>query len=305
MSKLDTARLTQLATIIRLRSFSKAAELLGISQPALSKSIRMLERELEVKLLERGRFGATPTAFGLSLARHADAIDAELRTAIEEIDSLRRAQSGHVRIGCGPSEATRLLPLAMEHMRRKAPGIQATVHYGLNEALMPMVQHGEVDLALSSIPVRSVEADLTHILLHEDEAAIVVRSGHPLLARGRSSLQQLLEHRWILARPQELERRALDEMFLEADLQPPKADIETTSAVLMKSMTMLSDYLTFLPRELIYWEERSGQLVPLKILKPSWRRRVGLTLRSRGEMSPAAQVVIEMLKGAARSFGRK
>jgi len=303
---LDTVRLGQLAAIIRSRSISKASEILGISQPALSKNIRSLERELGVRLLERGRFGATPTPFGLALARHADAIDAELRTAREEIDSLRSARSGHVRIGCGPSEATRLLPLALERLHQQAPGVGVTVHYGLNEALMPMVRHGEVDLALSSVPARSIDADLTHVLLHEDAAAIVARTGHPLLARGKAVLpQHLLSQRWILPRSEELERRALDDLFIEAELSPPKADIETTSAILMKTMVILSDYLTFLPRELIYWEERCNQLTPLRILTPTWRRRVGVTLRARGVSSPASQTVIEMLKAVARSFGSK
>ena len=80
-SDLDVTRLRQLAVIVRHRSFSKAAEAIGISQPALSKNIRTLERALGVRLLERGRFGALPTEFGLALARHADAIDAELGSA--------------------------------------------------------------------------------------------------------------------------------------------------------------------------------------------------------------------------------
>ena len=112
MSKLpDATRLRQLATVIRCRSYAKAAEVLGMSQPALSKSVLALERELGVKVLERGRFGAVPTPFGEALARRSDAVDAELRIAREELRSLRNARAGRVTIGCGPAEATRLLPL--------------------------------------------------------------------------------------------------------------------------------------------------------------------------------------------------
>ena len=112
-TEIDVPRLRQLALIVRHRSFSKAAESAGISQPALSKNIRSLERALGVQLLERGRFGAMPTAFGLALVRHADSIDAELRSATQEIEALRVARGGHTCIGCGPSEATRLLPMAL------------------------------------------------------------------------------------------------------------------------------------------------------------------------------------------------
>src|SRR5579862_8998446 len=76
MSKLpDATRLRQLATVIRCRSYAKAAEVLGMSQPALSKSVLALERELGVQVLERGRFGAVPTPFGEALARRSDAVD--------------------------------------------------------------------------------------------------------------------------------------------------------------------------------------------------------------------------------------
>jgi DNA-binding transcriptional LysR family regulator len=300
---IDVGRLRQLALIVRERSFSKAAESLGISQPALSKNIRSMERALGVQLLERGRFGALPTAFGLALVRHADAIDAELRSAVQEVDALRVARSGHVTVGCGPSEATRLLPMALTRLRARAPGITVTVLYGLNEALMPMVKHGEVDFALSSIPARSSDADLRQIRLHEDRAAVIVRNGHPLLERrGPITPQHLQDQQWIVARHSELERRALDDVFIEAGLTPPTVTLETTSAVLMKTMVMQSDLLTFLPRELIYWEERAGLLSALKLVAPSWHRIVGLTLRTRAGISPVAQALIDSLREVGGEF---
>lgn len=303
MTNLDTRRLHQFATIVRLRSFSAAAEALDISQPALSKGVHGLERELGVQLLERGRFGALPTAFGLALTRHADAIAAELRLAHDEIDALRAARKGHVCIGCGPSEATRLLPNALHQLHLRSPGIRTSVLYGLNEALMPMVKHGEVDFALSSVPGRTLDADLKHVQLHEDQAGVIVRCGHPLLAKRKPlSAKQLVDQRWILARSQELERRALDNLFVQAGLTPPQAEIETTSAVLMKTQVMQSDMLTFLPRELVHWEERSGLLEVLKLAAPPWRRLVGITTRARGSLSPAAGMVMEELRIAARNL---
>ncbi len=300
---LDVARLRQLALIVRERSFSRAAETLGISQPALSKNIRSMERTLGVQLLERGRFGALPTAFGLALVRHADAIDAELRSAVQEVEALRIARTGHICVGCGPSEATRLLPVALNRLRQRSPGITVTVLYGLNEALTPMVKHGEVDFALSSIPARSTDADLRLVKLHEDRAAVIARTGHPLVERrGPLTAQHLLEQQWVLPRTSELERRALDDLFIETGLEPPVVSLETTSAVLMKTMVIQSDLLTFLPRELIYWEERAGLLTTLKLAVPSWHRSVGLTLRARAGINPAAQVLIDTLREVGGEF---
>jgi DNA-binding transcriptional LysR family regulator len=302
-SPLSVSRLQQLACVIRCRSFSEASAALGLSQPALSRSVRALERQLGVKLLDRGRFGAAPTEFGLALARHADAVDAELLAARGEIDALKSARTGHVCIGCGPSEATRLLPLALELLKRHAPQMQVTVLYGLNETLLPMVKHGEVNFALSSVPQGITDPDLKRIVLHADRAAVVARATHPLVtAAGVVHPQQLLDYPWILARARELERHALDEVFLSAGLQPPAAAIETTSAVLMKTVVMQTNYLTFVPRELVYWEERVGLVRTLDLSAPSWRRLVGVTMRSRGTLSPAATALIEALKTTAQTF---
>jgi DNA-binding transcriptional LysR family regulator len=302
-TEIDVPRLRQLALIVRHRSFSKAAESMGISQPALSKNIRNLERSLGVQLLERGRFGAMPTAFGLALVRHADSIDAELRSASQEIEALRVARSGHTCIGCGPSEATRLLPTALGRLRASAPGIRVTILYGLNAALMPMVKHGEVDFALSSIPASCPDPDLKQLHLHEDRAAVIARRGHPLLARREPlTAADLLDQHWILATKLELERLALDQVFAEAGLAPPQDALETTSAVLMKTLVMQSDYLTFLPRELVYWEERAGFLAPLSLLGPAWRRHVGVTMRARAGLNPAAQVLIKTLQEVGKEF---
>ena len=80
---------------------------------------------------------------------------------------------------------------------------------------------------------------------------------------------------WVLARRWELERKALDELFAEAGLAPIEPEIETTSATLMKTLVAQSDFLTFVPREMIYWEERTKLLRPLRAIRCSWARHVG------------------------------
>ena len=297
----DLLKLRQLSVIVRCGSFSQAAQELGISQSGLSKNLRALERRWGIQLLERGRFGARPTRFGTALLGHVIAIDAELRSAQTEMSALKAAKSGHLRIGCGPSEATRLLPLALHRLHERSPGIQVTVLYGLNEALTPMVKQGDVDFALSSISTAATDSDLKHLILHEDSAAVIARPTHPLAGvRGSLDPSQLLQYQWVLARQQELERRALEDVFVNARLPPPRATIETTSAILMKSVVMQSDFLTFLPREMIFWEERSGQLQALKLIAPSWRRVVGITTRARTAANPAARAMIEELKRVAQ-----
>jgi DNA-binding transcriptional LysR family regulator len=295
---IDHRRLAHLVAAARHGSLSAAAAQLGLSQPALSKSIRGLERDLGMRLLDRGRHGVVPTEAGEALIARGHAIEAELRAAADEVESLRDAARGRVTIGCGPSEATRLLPMAMESLHASDPGLRVTVLYGLNEVLMPMVRSGEVDFALSSVPRTASDPELQHEVLHGDSAAVVAHVDHPLAHRRSVRPAELVGQRWVLARRRELERRALDDLLLQAGLQPIEAEIETTSATLMKAVVLRGRHLSFMPREMIHWEERAGLLRALPVAA-QWARSVGITRRRGGVQTPAAATLAAALRAAA------
>ncbi|NDD12017.1 MAG: LysR family transcriptional regulator [Betaproteobacteria bacterium] len=261
--------------------------------------MKALERSLGVPLVERGRFGVVATPFGEALRYHGQVVEAEFRHAAGEIEALKGAQRGHVIIGCGPTEATRLLPQALKLMQERRPQLRVSVLYGLNESLMPAVKQGEIDFALSSVPTRAQDTDLLHETLFTESAVMVARADHPLARLRQIAPALLAQQQWVLPRQRELERQAFDDFFRGHGLNPPSAQIETTSTVLMKSMVMQSDALTFLPRELIYWEVRSRQLRALPVAGVEWVRPVGMTRRSQGALSPASRFVMECLRSVA------
>lgn len=303
-SPLDFRKVQQFVAVAQSGSLTLAARRLGLSQPALSKSLQALERSIGARLLERRRDGVVTTAAGDLLLARAQAAANELEQAALEINGQLEEQRQTVTIGCGPSEATRLVGIALARLRARHPKLRVTVLYGLNEALIPMVKSGEVDFALSSVPVTATDPHLDHEVLHQDSAVVVARAGHPLAPRRSVKLAELQAYPWVLARRRELERRALDEIFFDAGLRPVEAAVETTSAVLMKTMVMQADYLTFLPREMIHWEERSGQLTVLRTGPTLWVRHVGITRLRDRELQPAAGLLAECLRFAARGFGK-
>jgi len=299
---MDYRRIQHFLAAVRHGNLTEAAADLEISQPALSKSIKALEKSIGARLLERGRFGVRPTPYGEALVARGNVIEAELRNAQSEIDAMKGARRGHVLIGCGPTEANRLLPLAITKLNKSHPDLRVTVLYGLNEALMPWVKQGEVDFAISSVPMQATDPELTHERLFIDSGVVVARVGHPLARKRNLSMAELARYPWVLPRRREMERRALDDLFVAHGLDLPDAAIETTSTVLMKSMLMQSDFLTFLPRELIYWELQAGQLTTLALAGPGWARAVGITRRARGTLNVAGKVLVEALKEAAGKF---
>src|SRR5262245_54392476 len=130
---MELNQLRHFLTAARVRNLTLAARELDISQPALSKSIRLLEQQLGATLFERGRFGVRLTRFGHAVLIHSQAIDAQTHSLKTQIDGLKRGYSGLVRIGCGASAATTVIPLALSRVAEKRPDLKFNVLYGLNQ----------------------------------------------------------------------------------------------------------------------------------------------------------------------------
>jgi DNA-binding transcriptional LysR family regulator len=300
---LDLRRLRHLQAATSAGSISAAAVRLGISQPALTASLRSLEADLGVELLVRHRLGIDSTPYADLLVGHAEAVESELERAWARMTRMLGREEAILHIGCGPSETTRLLPRALEHLRERHAGLRVIVEYGLNESLMPLVRSGEIACAVSSIP-RSVSLpDLQHEPLHLDHAVVVSRVGHPLANRRMLGPKDLVAYPWVLARQWELERKALDELFAQAGVAKIEPMVETTSAILMKTMLMEGDYLSFVPREMIHWEMEAGQLRPLRGFRSTWERQVGVTMRRDVALAKPMALLIDSLRAVSRSFG--
>ncbi len=303
MSTLNIRHLTYLDAAVRHGSLNKAASRLGVSQPALSKAIKSLEAQLGTVLILRTSQGVSPTPAGKAALRRGQLLLEQHHSFFVEAGArtLRR-NTRTVRVGCGPSEATRLLPMAIASLKHSGLSIDITVLYGLNEDLMPMVKRGDVDFALSSVPRNLVDPDLDHRVLLMDRAAVVASTRHPLADGRPIEVAMLLDYPWVLARRRELERRALDELFLRAGLRPPEAMVETTSADLMKSLLLHGEHLSFLPCELIYWEQQAGQLTCLDVTPVDWERQIGITFARHGRKKRAVEMLVRQITLAARSL---
>src|SRR5215510_5046852 len=110
---LEPRHLMHLSMIAQHGSFSRAAAALSVSQPALSSSIAQLERSIGARVLERGRQGAKLNEIGRALARHAQALQAQLAHAAEEAQLRKRGGEGPLRIGVTPVTAANLVPQAL------------------------------------------------------------------------------------------------------------------------------------------------------------------------------------------------
>jgi LysR family nitrogen assimilation transcriptional regulator len=145
---MDLKQIEYFVRVVELGSFTKAANLLGLAQPSLSRQIRLLEVELGEHLLYRTGRGVTPTDAGNCLLSHGYTILAEVRATRQHIQDLKSAPDGHVAIGLTTSVAQELTPRLVNAFREAFPGGMITVTEGLSANLREWLLEGRIDIAL-------------------------------------------------------------------------------------------------------------------------------------------------------------
>lgn len=273
-----------------------AAARLGISQPALTKAIRRLEDEVGVVLFDRQARGVMLTAYGRTLLRHARNLQASLKEAREEIAALRAGIAGRIRIGAGPSWERIVLPRAIARFTAGRPGVQIHVLGGTDDALKAQLRAGDLDFVLAAIPdAPQLEPDLHWRPLMADDYRVIAAAHHPLHARKRTALRDLLDYPWILpsATTQMAERLRI--IFRAHGLPPPEPVIETDIVSLKLELMRNSDYLSFHAAAHLR-EIDPGRFRPLDVPDATWRRRAGIITQRRNEPNPAASVLIGIIE---------
>jgi DNA-binding transcriptional LysR family regulator len=293
-SMLESRRLKHFLTIYELGSIGQAAEKLLLTQPALSKSVRLLEDSLGVKLFERTTLGVVPTVYGKALALHAKAIEAQVRHAEAQIASLQGTAKGQVTVGIGPSLAPGLMPRATLRIQERQLGIQLSVIEGLVDDLIPALRRGEIDLAIGAWPKVTDPAFTTEVLA-QDPIQVFVRAGHPLCGRN-VELADLLEHPWALPPSSQRWRQQLDEFFFAQGLSPPKPAVVSNSATYLMSLIRQGDYVSFLPAQLA---RSSDPLAAIDVLLSPLTADISLTYKQRTLLNTACMEVAEVIREVA------
>jgi DNA-binding transcriptional LysR family regulator len=165
--------------IAELRHLTRAAQALGVTQPALSTMLKKLEARVGAELVHRSGRGVELTEAGRVFLEHAEA---SLRAADQAVASVRELvglDRGTIRAGAGATAAGYLLPRAISELRRQHPGLRFYVRETGSTAVAQAVLSGELDLGIVTLPLRGT-SDLVTIPLVEDELRLIVPPGHAL-----------------------------------------------------------------------------------------------------------------------------
>ena len=197
---LDVKRLRILREVVNQGSFSGAADVLYLSQSAVSQQIATLEREVGMKLVERTRDGTKPTDAGSVLVAHADAAICRLDEAERELKAIAGLEGGEVRIASFPSASATLLTLAVSEFTKRHPKVKLNVADAEPESSLPRLRAGETrrrdHLRLSDAPRARGARPRAHASLDRGDARRAP-DDHPLAGRARVKMSDLSDEDWL------------------------------------------------------------------------------------------------------------
>lgn len=288
-------QLRAFVAISELGSFTLAARRLHVTQSALSLLIKDLERELRVRLMDRGPRGISLTAAGADFLPPASKVIEDLDAAVSGATQLRDRRRGIVRVTCTPLYASTYLPRVVSEFRAAFPNIEVRVFDTLNEDVLRRILIGEADIGIA--PQRATPPEIVETPLFADRIDAIVPIGHEFARRKSVTWRQVLSHSFV----------SLTRDFT-ARLQ---ADLSASSSSLVLSPVHEVSYLATafgLVRhgQGITAQPRASQamlasfgLTSVPTVQPTVHRQISLYTRSGLTLSPAAAGFRDAIVAAA------
>jgi DNA-binding transcriptional LysR family regulator len=189
---MDLRSMQQMVSIAQHGHMTRAAEELGVTQPALSAALRKLEDELGTELFHRTGHGVEATEAGKVFVEHAKITIRASEQTSEAVRSLVGLETGSIRVGAGATATGYLLPGAIQAVRSKHPGLRFSIREAGSSAVAQGVLSGELDLGVVTLPIEHPRADELMIVKEIlDELMLIVPEGHPLYGRKTFRWEQL------------------------------------------------------------------------------------------------------------------
>jgi DNA-binding transcriptional LysR family regulator len=281
-------------TVVQCGSMAKAAALLHVTQPAVSKAIGELERSIGVRLLDRNPQGIEATVYGRALLKRGVAVFDELQQGVKEIQFLADPTAGEVRIGCGEAFGAGLLPAVLERLGRQYPRIVYHVILTTSpEEELRVLRERRVDLMLTRVKAPFLEDDMDADVLFHERLCVVAGAKSKWARRRRIELAELLDEQWILAPPNTVPSALVEEAVSAKGLAVPQARAVSFSLHLRNSLLPTGRYLTVLPRSCLRYSPMRSLLKALAVDFPSKPTPVAIVTLKHRTPSPVSTIVIE------------
>jgi len=279
-------------TVATEKSFSRAAEKLLRTQPAISLTIQRLESELGEKLIDRSAKDLLLTDAGrtvLEFARRFDSLQGELENSLAE---LRDKSAGRLMIGANESSTLYLLD-HIERYRRKFPKVKVQIRRSLSSRIPTELIDGELELGILTYDPE--DERLISRVIYNDHLAFIVSPDHPLAARNEVSITELGQENFIAHNVVSPYRAVVLREFQRHHV-PLKMDLEMPTIEAIRKMVQRNEGVAFLPHMCVADEIRQGVVREVKVREMTVDRQIRLAYPARRGLSHAAQAFLELVQ---------
>lgn len=295
-------QLRDVVAIAERGSLRAAARHLALAQPALTRSVHELERELGVPLFERRARGMILTPMGEAFVRRANAVLSEVRKARDEVEQLHGGTRGRVVAGLSLVAHIELLPAALKPFRARYPQVQLHLIEGWYPTLEAGLKDGSVDFYVGPKHGRAPAAELVQEELFDNTRIVLGRRGHPL-ARALS-LRDLKDAEWATTSITFKAEEELRELFEQHGLPPPRLALQSQSAVTLIVALSNTDLLTMVPIQWTSFAAVSQSLAPIPVREVFPAPSIVMMRRAGMPLTPAAGYLLDLLRRNVPRAGR-
>lgn len=272
-----------------------AARHLGVAQPAITRSIQELEKELGVALFERSAKGVKLTPMGSAFQRRANAVRSELQRARDELDQMRGETHGQLRICLSGVPHMALLPHVLRPFRSRYPKVLIDIVDAVFPTVEAQLKDGSVDCYVGPVPPK-ISAELQVEKLFDNTRVILGRVGHPL-AHARS-LSELADAEWLTTSITYKAEEELGPLFAQHGLPAPRLVLRAQSTLTFLTTVPYTDLLMMLPVQWLQSPLSRGLVQMIDVSEKLPAPPICLVQRTGMPLTPAADFFCTLMRRA-------
>ncbi len=298
MAIIDPRHLVQFHEIIRTGSFTRAAETLGLTQPALTRNMKVMEGRLGFEVLVRSRQRILPTVIGVRILEEAKSVVLAERRISELTDNFGETTRQILRIGCTPSATLPIMAEPLKQFAQQMPKTGFDVQSASGTALAAALANGKIELAIGPMDIADKLPNAAGQVFFDSQMIIIAAHQHPLARRAKVNHSDLKDQRWALSQPgthiRGLSDRILDGMGLGGE----NAAVTALPTELVLPFLEMGDHLGIMPH---YRLVETGDRF-LRIRTAGIKFSFGATWQAGAKLSVPALRFVQLMETQMRGF---
>ncbi|KPF46119.1 pca operon transcription factor PcaQ [Rhizobium sp. AAP43] len=287
--------------VARQKSVMKAAGLLHVSQPAVTKTIRELEDVLGVAVFERDGRGIRITRYGEAFLKHAGAALTALRQGFDSVSHALHADAPPIRIGALPTVSTHIMPQAMTLFLKEDVSARIKIVTGENAVLLEQLRVGDLDLVVGRLAAPEQMAGFSFEHLYSEQVIFCVRDGHPMLDEGPGVFAALDRYPVLMPTRASIIRPFVERFLIANGISGLPTQIETVSDSFGRAFVRQTDAIWIISAGVVATDIADGKLKALPFDTSETRGPVGLTVRSDSIPSMPLALLMRTIREVARN----